>query len=176
MSNIQINGGCRESEVCALRWKWEIPYPGLNTSVFVIPGEFVKNRDDRVVVLNRVALSVIEEVRGDHPEFVFSYKGRQVKKMYGRAWRKARQKVGLSECRVHDLKHTFGRRLRGADVPEEDRKDLMGHKHGRSITTHYSMAEITKLIAYANRVCDDERHKSDTIVFLEKRKRQANGA
>jgi len=58
-------------------------------------------------------------------------------------------------------------------VPEEDRKDLLGHRSGRSVTTHYFMAEIAKLIAYSNRVCGDERHKSDTIVFLEKRTRQA---
>ncbi len=74
------------------------------------------------------------------------------------------------------LKHTLGRRLRGADVPEEDRKDLLGHEHGRSITTHYSMAEIAKLIAYSNRICREDCHKSDTIVFPEKRNRQAGAA
>lgn len=52
---------------------------------------------------------------------------------------------------MHDLKHTFGRRLRAADVPEEDRKALLGHTDG-SITSHYSAAELTKLIEYANRI------------------------
>jgi integrase len=136
----------------------------------------VKNRDDRVVVLNRVALSVIEEVRRDHPEFVFTHKGAPLKKMYGRVWRETRKKVGLEQVRVHDLKHTFGRRLRAADVPEEDRKDLLGHRSGRSITTHYSAAEIAKLIEYSNRVCQEEGcHNSDTVVFLEKRNRQRTG-
>ncbi len=36
--------------------------------------------------------------------------------------------------RVHDLKHTFGRRLRAAGVSFEDRQDLLGHRAGR-ITT-----------------------------------------
>lgn len=125
------------------------------------------------MVLNRIALEVIGPVRGEHPEYVFTYKGKPVAKMYGRAWREARERAKLLEVRVHDLKHTYGRRLRGADVPEEDRKDLLGHRSGRSVTTHYSMAEIAKLIAYSNRVCKDERHSSDTIVFLEKRNRQA---
>lgn len=153
-------------------WEWERVYPALNTSVFVIPEERVKNRNDRVVVLNRTAKEVIEEVRGDHPEYVFSYKGRPVNRMYGRAWRDARKKAGLPEVRVHDLKHSYGRRLRAAEVPKEERKDLLGPRSGKSMTTHYSESEILKLIEYSHRVCRDDEHKSDTIVFLEKKNRR----
>jgi integrase len=172
MAEFKVNTGCRMGEVCGLKWDYELEYPALNTSVFVIPGEHVKNRDDRVVVLNRIAKDVIEEVRGVHPEYVFSFKGRPVRLMNSTAWKKARIRAGLRQVRIHDLKHTFGRRLRAAEVPEEDRKDLLGHRSGCSMTTHYSMAELAKLIAYANRVCEGERHNSDTIVFLEKRNRQ----
>ena len=35
----------------------------------------------------------------------------------------------------------------------EDRQDLLGHRSGR-ITTHYSGAELSKLIEAANRVCE----------------------
>ena len=49
----------------------------LETSVFVISGEGVKNRDDRLVMLNSVANGVVEKMRGVHSEFVFSYKGRK---------------------------------------------------------------------------------------------------
>jgi hypothetical protein len=54
---------------------------------------------------------------------------------------------------VHDLKHTFGHRLRAAGIGFEDRKVLLGHKSDR-ITTHYSAPEIGALIAAAERVCD----------------------
>ncbi|MGO9566728.1 MAG: tyrosine-type recombinase/integrase [Desulfomonilaceae bacterium] len=172
MALFKVNTGCREAEVCGLKWEWESPCPELSTFVFVIPGRHRKNGDDHVVVLNRTALAVIEQVRGEHPEYVFTYRGKPVKRMYDSAWKSARLRAGLPQVRVHDLKHTYGRRLRAADVPEEDRKDLLGHKHGRSITTHYSRAEIAKLIAYSNRVCLDERHKSDTSVFLEKKNRR----
>lgn len=60
------------------------------------------------------------------------------------------------DVRVHDLKHTFGRRLRAAGVSFEDRQDLLGHKSGR-ITTHYSAAELTQLIKAANSICLDKR-------------------
>ena len=43
--------------------------------MFIIPGQFVKNAEDRLVVLNNVAMSVVESVRGMHPTHVFSYNG-----------------------------------------------------------------------------------------------------
>ena len=145
MALFKVNTGCREHEVCTLKWEWEIKIPELNTSVFLIPAENVKNRQERLVVLNKVAQSVIEEMRGIHSRYVFTYKGHAILKMNGHAWRKARLRANLRLARVHDLKHTFGRRLRAAGVSFEDRQDLLGHKSGR-ITTHYSAAELTNLI------------------------------
>ena len=43
MALFKVNTGNREEEVCILRWEWEIAVPELKTSVFVIPGRFVKN-------------------------------------------------------------------------------------------------------------------------------------
>ncbi len=36
----------------------------LNTSVFLIPGDYVKNRQEKLVVLNKIAESVIDGRRG----------------------------------------------------------------------------------------------------------------
>jgi integrase len=121
MALFKVNTGCREAEVCGLNWEWEVEVPELDTSVFIIPASKVKNRKDRVVTLNRVAKAVVEEMRGVSEEHVFTYKGRKLTKMYGRAWRDARERAGLLQVRVHDLKHTFGRRLRDAGVSFEDR-------------------------------------------------------
>ena len=44
----------------------------LNTLVFIMPGKMVKNREERLVMLNRVARSVIEEVRGINSDYVFT--------------------------------------------------------------------------------------------------------
>ena len=43
MCLFKVNTGCREQEVCGLRWEWEIKVPELDTSVFIIPGTNVKN-------------------------------------------------------------------------------------------------------------------------------------
>lgn len=153
MALFKVNTGLRDQEVCRLQWDWEQVVPALNTSIFVIPSEYHKNKTDRVVVLNDIARQVIEEVRGQHPVYVFTGLDAQtrVHHMRNRAWKKARAESGIP-VRVHDLKHTFGRRLRAARVSEEDRQDLLGHKSHR-ITTHYSAAEINELIQSANKVC-----------------------
>jgi integrase len=152
MALFKVNTGCREQEVCQLQWEWETKIPDLGTSVFIVPSKLVKNREDRLVILNNTAQAIIEEVRSIHPKYVFTYRGHPVTKINNSAWKRARKKVGLSQIRVHDLKHTFGRRLRAAGVGFEDRQDLLGHKSGK-ITTHYSAAEIGNLIAAANKVC-----------------------
>jgi len=165
MALFAVNTGCRDREICRLRWEWEIQVPEiLGCSVFLIPANKVKNRDDRLVVLNVMAKAVIEEVRGTHPENVFSFQGKPVDRMLRSAWRKARVRANLSQVRVHDLKHTFGRRLRAAGVSFEDRQDLLGHKSGR-ITTHYSKAELQQLINAANRVCGERDNKPALMVI-----------
>jgi integrase len=91
----KVSTVCRDGEVCSLQWDWEIDAPELGTSVFLIPGEKVKNREGRLVVLNRVAKSVIECVRGQHPERVFTYYGRPVHSFNSNGWKLVRRKLGM---------------------------------------------------------------------------------
>jgi integrase len=189
MALFKVNTGCREQEVCKLRWDWEIAVPELGTSVFLIPADFggrharsgVKNGDERLVVLNSVAKSIIEKQRGTSREWVFPYNGTAMHRMNDSAWKKARVRAaklwqeenlrpahpGYASIRIHDLKHTFGRRLRAAGVTEEDRKSLLGHKNG-SITSHYSGAELGKLIEAANMVSTTDSR--GPVVTILKRK------
>jgi integrase len=164
MALFAVNTGCRDQEVCKLRWEWEVRVPELGTSVFIIPGRYVKNADDRLVALNRTAKSVVETQRGQHAAHVFAYRGKPTARMLNSAWLRARKRAGLPQVRVHDLKHTFGRRLRAAGVSFEDRQDLLGHRSGR-ITTHYSAAELSKLLEAANRVCESDRRQPELVVL-----------
>ena len=113
----------------------------------------MKNREDRLVVLNDTAKAVIEACRGEHPEFVFVYRGQAGEVHEQQRLAAGQEGAGLPQVRVHDLKHTFGRRLRAAGVALETRKVLLGHKSG-DITTHYSAPEIAELLEAANRVAE----------------------
>ena len=84
--------------------------------------------------------------------------------MLNSAWKKARSRAGLSNVRVHDLKHTFGRRLHAAGVSFEDRQDLLGHRSGR-MTTHYSAAELTRLVEAAEMVCTKNGSHPELVVL-----------
>jgi hypothetical protein len=106
MASYKVNAGNREEEVCSLKWAWERKVPDIETSVFVIPGDRVKNAVDRLVVLNRVARSAVEAARGMHPEYVFVRQekdGRSIpiKKMYGTAWKNARERAADAWERAH---------------------------------------------------------------------------
>lgn len=195
MTLFKLNTGLREKEVCMLQWDWEVPIPELGTSVFLIPARFggrtdksgVKNGMERLVILNKVAKSIIETQRGNDPQYVFSYTGKghvkggptYLNRMNCTAWRKARQRAaerfelkykrkanpGFAALRVHDLKHTFGHRLRVAGVQFEDRQALLGHKSS-SVTTHYSAPGIQHLIEAADRVLETDTRQLVATTIL----------
>ena len=168
------NTGCREQEVCQLRWDWEVDVPDLETSVFILPVSITKTSTERVVVLNTIASRVIESRRGIHKEFVFTYRGNPVGKLNNTAWKRAWKKAGLPTEQgilkgVHNLRHTFGRRLRGAGVPLETRKALLGHASG-DITTHYSAAELSELLEAVEKIVDKGIAQTPTLTVVQRSK------
>jgi len=139
-----LNTGCRDQEMC--RMKWSDYYDGL----FVLSGERTKNGEERIVPLNSIARELIGSLPRDG-EYVFMQNGRPFIRITGTAWKTARKKANLLQCRAHDLRHTFGRRLRSAGVGLEDREDLLGHKSNR-ITTHYLRAETGNLLVSVEKI------------------------
>ena len=100
-----------------------------------------------------------------HEEFVFVYRRERVKNidlepvmqydridtMNNTGFQAARRAAGLAGVRIHDLRHTFGQRLREAGVEAEDRALLLGHAV-EGMPQHYATATIARLVELANRV------------------------
>ena len=186
MCLFMVNTGTRQQEICQLEWQWEIPLPELQTSVFLVPawvwGEddhepegVVKNREDRLVVLNQTAQTVIESRRGVNSDFVFTLKGKPIANMNNTAWQNAWRNAGLPVGKeflrgVHNLKHTFGRRLEGADVPYHLRQVLLGHKT-KDVTEHYSAVQIKRLLDAANSIYENP-HDSPTVALVKRQARR----
>ncbi len=167
-----VNAGCREREVCQLRWEWEVKVPALDTSVFILPESLTKTSTERVVILNSIARRVVEARRGIDQHHVFTYRGKPLGKLRTSAWRRAWGKAGLPTedgilKGVHNLRHTFGRRLRGAGVSLETRKALLGHASG-DITTHYSQAELGELLAAAEMVTKRGLAEAPTLTVIKR--------
>jgi len=124
------------------------------------------------VVLKRVSKSVIDSARGQHDEYVFVYRGRPIETMHNTGWQEARKRAGLPQVRVHDLKHTFGRRLRAAGVSFEDRQDLLGHcskfgapgrirTHDPLVRSSYCASQvIDSLMQFADARCNAPQNRA----------------
>lgn len=167
MALFALNTGARDENVCGLRWEWEVPVAEVNRSVFVVPASEFKGKRVHVLILNDVAWRIVEEQRGKHEEFVFVYRRERVKElekepvmkyhrvrtMNNTAFQTAREAAGLPMVRVHDFRHTFGQRLRDADVPEEDRSLLLGHAI-EGMAQHYATATVARLVDVANKVSE----------------------
>jgi integrase len=160
-----LNTGARDDNICRLQWRWERPVPELGRSVFLIPAEEFKSKRPHVLILNDVAWRIIEEQRGLHAEFVFVWRRERTKHLElepAMAWspvdtinntgfQNAREAAGLVKVRVHDLRHTYGQRLRDAGVAEEDRALLLGHAIN-GMPQLYAAATIARLVEAANLV------------------------
>jgi site-specific recombinase XerD len=115
-------------------------------------------------------------------KWVFPFNGKPIGTMSNSALQRARVEAAkqwkidkgedahpvFARLRVHDLKHTFGRRLRVAGVTFEDRQLLLDHK-SESVTTDYSAAEIAHLVAQANKVTEGDQRSSPTLTVLRRR-------
>jgi integrase len=178
MALFAVNTGLRDSNVCGLQWQWEVAVSEVGRSVFVIPPEAFKTKRPHVVVLNDVAWSIIETQRGKNPLWVFPYRGRCVRTMNNNGWQQARRKASLPLVRVHDLRHSFGCRLRAAGVSAEDREALLGHAN-HSMAGHYASADVGRLLNQANLVLNRsgtqtvlriaDRHASEIVGIQQER-------
>lgn len=160
-----LNTGARDKNVCGLQWAWERPVPAAGRSVFVIPASEFKNKRAHVLILNNAALRIVEQCRGQHDDYVFVYcqerttntheepvlPYRRVQTMNNTAFQRAREAAGQAKVRVHDLRHTFGQRLRDAGVSEEDRAPLLGHVTD-GMPQHYASATVADRVDAANKV------------------------
>jgi integrase len=189
MSLFVLNTGVRDDVVCSLRWEWEIRVPQLGVSVFEVPRQHVKGRRrTRIVVCNSVAQSVVEAARGQHEEFVFVWRRERVKNidsepamkyrpieaMNNTAWQNARRRAGLGDLHVHDLRHTVGMRLRETGVPEGTIADILWHST-KTMTQHYSVAQIVELHAALEKIKDDSGRWNKSLAMLKREQEDLTG-
>lgn len=183
MALFDVNTGLRDQELCALEWSWEwqSEYPDLEGRIFIIPGEFRKaelgEEEDRLLVLNDIAKSVVDSQRDVHSRYVFtcelplrgSTNRDRISRMTNTGWQRAWERSGLPvkgfKRGVHNLRHTFSRRLRAAGVGPETRKALMGHKSG-DITTHYSIPEVKELLQAVQKLCKSRKSPELSLIKL----------
>jgi integrase len=183
MALFDLNTGVRDDVVCNLQWSWEIPVRQLGISVFVVPAAHVKGvvgkKTDMVLVCNSVAQSIVERQRGKHATHVFTYRRERVKNkdqppvmpyrpiqtMNNTAWQNAREKAGLGDLHVHDLRHTVGLRLREAGISDRTQDAILWHSC-KTMTAHYSMAQLVEVFEALEKIKDEANRWNISLTSL----------
>jgi len=94
--------GCRASEITGLEWK------RVDLERRTAWLDRTKNGTPRGVPLNVDAVAVLEERRGQHPQYCFTYRGEPIRwELTNSAWHTALGKAELEDFRFHDLRHTW---------------------------------------------------------------------
>jgi integrase len=126
---LALNTGCRKNELLKLSWD-RVDFV---VGCIRLEGENTKNGKRRSVPLSKVAVSALsnrKKFRDDYcpkSAWVFSHKnGSRVQFMQNR-FQTACTKAGITNFRVHDLRHTCASWLVSAGVPLLEVRDLLGH-------------------------------------------------
>lgn len=167
-----INTGVRKAELFGLKWTDEVKVPELDAFVFIL--NRTKNGEQRAVICNSIARRAVETQRKwqekhGKSEFVFPSRApgrignmvRSAGKVFDNAWKKA----GLPNhklCKrgLHNLRHSFGHRLRSAGVSQENRNALLGHAR-TNLAEHYALPDLRKLFDAAELITQ----RTDTVVL-----------
>ena len=165
ITKVLLHTGLRDRELRTLRWDREEPRQQ-GCAVFLIPAEVAKNKKDRLVFCNRVATEVIDQRRHNESDWVFPGRNGDCRtRLSSSGWRAARERAaehfewshkaepsdGFRRVRIHDLRHTFGERLRKLGVNLDTCGDLLGHV-GRGVTADYCRAQSGELLNAVRRL------------------------
>lgn len=155
---VYVNTGLRDRELNSMRWENELDLPG-GIMGFIIDAKGSTRQKDkqRLVLFNSEASAIVDGRRGENHDYVFTHEGRPKLRTNNSAFKKARARANL-DVRVQDLRHTFGHRLRSAGVDEETRAELLGH--GKSLTTHYSVASVEMLYRAVSKITERTTEKA----------------
>lgn len=132
-----LNTGMRLGEITALEWK-DIDFKRKILRVDNKEEHHTKNYQVRAIPMNDVLVNVLRKVprRLDSPYVFQRRSGEKFHKMKT-SYMNARERVGLTDVRFHDLRHTFASQLVMAGVDIRTVQELLGHKD-INMTMRYS--------------------------------------
>jgi integrase len=145
-----LNTGCRRGEILSLQRTaidWNRRTATLTTS---------KNGESRVVNLNDTAFEALLSLPIRIDGRLFPFKDDAA---VSRAFRRAIERAGIENFRLHDLRHSFASHMAMAGVQARGLQALLGHRDGR-MTQRYSHLSDEYLREAVNRVQLDGKQPS----------------
>lgn len=126
---LALNTGCRKNELLKLTWD----RADLKVSQIRLEGEHTKSGKRRVVPLSDVAREALQsrarfrDKYCPHSPWVFSHKNGERLQDVTNGFISACKRAGISNFRIHDLRHTCASWLVSAGVSLYEVKELLGH-------------------------------------------------
>lgn len=127
-----LHKGMRKSELFNLKWS-DIDFSQHVVTVQSKDDWHTKNYKSRAIQLTPALYKVLREHRKLHlelglqSEYVFTYRGNQLKSNIKRTLTKVLKRASLEGVTLHTLRHTFASQLVMAGVPLREIQELMGH-------------------------------------------------
>lgn len=131
-----LTTGLRLSNVVKLEWA----QVNLDLKHAWVKGNESKNRKPIAIPLNNVAIEVLQQQLGNHPERVFTYLGRPFVAANTKAWKSALKRAGIQDFRWHDLRHTWATWQRQAGTPTHELQRLGGWKTAAMVERYAHVA------------------------------------
>ena len=151
--------GARKSEILAARWQ----NVDMVRRILTVP--LSKSGKARHIPLSDAAMQVLEEIpRTSEWLFPSSRTGSHLSTIYA-AWDSVRERAGLMDVRLHDLRHSFASFLVNSGCSLYEVQKILGHQNPK-VTTRYAHLAQDSLLRAANIVgeklgdLEGKRHRS----------------
>ncbi|MDT8322306.1 MAG: tyrosine-type recombinase/integrase [Xanthomonadales bacterium] len=122
MAEFTLSTGLREANVTGLEWS----RVDLDRRFAFVPGEQSKSGRAIRVPLNDVAMRVLESRKGVHDLWVFTHRGRKLRKAGHDGFRQSVEACGLTGVTWHTLRHTWASWHAQAGTPMQVLMELGG--------------------------------------------------
>jgi integrase len=133
-----LNTGMRITEALELKWN-EID---LKAAEIRLPDFRTKEHRDKTIPLNPTALGVLAQLHSETDVDVF---GTGFERSYvERRWRELCKDAGVSDLRIHDLRHTFATRLGEDGIMERTISAILGHSTVKMTAKYIHIGEEAK--------------------------------
>ena len=162
---LALHTGCRSGELLGLEWS----RVNLNEGLFYLEGLHTKSGKRRSIPLNETArMALINRARfrakycPASPWVFCNRKGTRLKSVR-KGFVHACERAGITDFRIHDLRHTCAAWLVSSNVPLPEVRDLLGHS---TVTmtekyAHLAPDNIRAAVAVLDRDTSHLRHSGD---------------
>jgi integrase len=127
--------GARSGEIAAAKWE----HVNLDRRIIRLPDS--KSGEPRTIHLSEPAVEILKSLRQTGPYVLAGRQPRDPFKSLSRTWIAIRADAGLSDVRLHDIRHSYASLLAARGVPLQAIGKLLGHRRVSTTARYAHLAD-----------------------------------